>query len=165
MEPRTPRPGRERYGFRPVASLLSTHKFLPFPGRTRRPPLHNRARMHSASLLKLHFTFFDRLTSANPLRYAVAMRAKKFGVLTLAVVFSISLFLSAQQSATVPVVIVVTDPSGAGAARAQIRVIPAPNPAPKMETDDKGRLALELKPGGYALFALLGGFKELVTHF
>ena len=93
------------------------------------------------------------------------MRAKKFGVLTLAVVFSISLFLSAQQSATVPVVIVVTDPSGAGAARAQIRVIPAPNPAPKMETDDKGRLALELKPGGYALFALLGGFKELVTHF
>jgi len=34
-----------------------------------------------------------------------------------------------------------------------------------METDSKGRLSLDLKPGGYALFASLAGFKNLATHF
>jgi hypothetical protein len=71
----------------------------------------------------------------------------------------------AQQSATTPVVITLTDPSGAGFAGTKIRIIPAPDPAPKMETDSKGRLALELKPGGYALFARSPGFKTLVMHF
>ena len=34
-----------------------------------------------------------------------------------------------------------------------------------MVTDDKGQLALNLKPGGYALFARAQGFKTLVMHF
>ncbi|HUD66105.1 MAG TPA: molybdopterin-dependent oxidoreductase [Candidatus Sulfotelmatobacter sp.] len=34
-----------------------------------------------------------------------------------------------------------------------------------METDEKGKLSLDLKPGGYALFARLSGFKPLATHF
>lgn len=45
------------------------------------------------------------------------------------------------------------------------RVIPAPDPVPKMETDEYGRLALKLKPGGYALFAHVFGFKPLAVHF
>jgi hypothetical protein len=70
-----------------------------------------------------------------------------------------------QQAATVPVTLTVTDPSGAGIPHLQIRVIPAPDPAPKMETDEKGKLSLDLKPGGYALFARFFGFKPLATHF
>jgi hypothetical protein len=34
-----------------------------------------------------------------------------------------------------------------------------------METDSKGRLALDLKAGGYALFVSLAGFKNLAAHF
>lgn len=71
----------------------------------------------------------------------------------------------AQQAATAPVTLIVTDQTGAGIPHVEIRVVPAPDPAPKMETDEKGKLALELKPGGYALFARLFGFKPLATHF
>ena len=70
----------------------------------------------------------------------------------------------AQQIST-PVVITITDPSGAKVPTAQIRVVPAPDPEPKMVTDDKGQLALNLKPGSYALFARFQGFKPLVLHF
>ncbi len=45
-----------------------------------------------------------------------------------------------------------------------VRVIPAPDAAAKMETDAKGQLALDLKPGGYAVFARAGGFKPGVMH-
>lgn len=73
--------------------------------------------------------------------------------------------VSAQQAVTAPVTVTVTDPTGAGIPHLQIRVVPAPDPAPKMETDAKGTLSLDLKPGGYALFARLPGFKPLATHF
>jgi hypothetical protein len=92
------------------------------------------------------------------------MRAKSLRfILVLAVVLSASIV--AQQSATTPVVIVVNDPSGAGILGANIRVVPAPDPTPKMETDSKGKLALNLKPGGYALFVRCQGFKSFDTHF
>jgi hypothetical protein len=40
-----------------------------------------------------------------------------------------------------------------------------PEKAPeKMQTDDKGELRLELKPGGYGLFVSFPGFMPLVTH-
>jgi hypothetical protein len=71
----------------------------------------------------------------------------------------------AQQTSTVPVTIVVTDPSGAGVPTANVRVVPAPDPSFKLQTDSKGRLALNLKPGGYALFVSLLGFRKVVTHF
>lgn len=72
--------------------------------------------------------------------------------------------LSAQQ-ATVPVTLTLTDPTGAAIPHAVVRVIPAPDPIPKMETDEKGKLTLQLKPGGYALFARVFGFKSLAIHF
>lgn len=90
------------------------------------------------------------------------MRMTKLSALGL---LFLSFSLPAQQAATVPVTIVATDQTGAGVAHAQMRVVPAPNPTPKMETDDKGRLALGLKPGGYALFVRMPGFKMVATHF
>jgi hypothetical protein len=83
-------------------------------------------------------------------------------LLFLSIWFSIS--LSAQQ-ATAFVVITVADPSGAGIPHASVRVIPAPDPAAKLETNDKGQLALDLKLGGYALFVQSQGFKALINHF
>ncbi|MFZ1158470.1 MAG: carboxypeptidase regulatory-like domain-containing protein [Candidatus Sulfotelmatobacter sp.] len=70
-----------------------------------------------------------------------------------------------QQGATAPVTVSVTDQTGAGIPHLQIRIVPAPDPTPKMETDEKGKLSLDLKPGGYALFARFSGFKPLATHF
>jgi hypothetical protein len=69
--------------------------------------------------------------------------------------------LSAQQAATTPVTLTVTDPTGARIPHLQIRVVPTPDPAPKRETDEKGKLSLDLTPSGYALFARLSGFKPL----
>jgi hypothetical protein len=79
------------------------------------------------------------------------------------VVFLFSCALAAQQSG-VPVVIRVTDPTGGGVPHAQLRVIPAPDKAGKTETDDKGQLGLDLKPGGYAVFVRVAGFKIGVAH-
>lgn len=45
-----------------------------------------------------------------------------------------------------------------------MRVIPAPDGAGKMETDDKGQLALDLKSGGYAIFVTVAGFKTGIAH-
>jgi len=93
------------------------------------------------------------------------MQAKKLNIviLCLALLFSATLF--AEQSATTPVVIAVTDPSGAPVPSAKIRIIPAPDAAPKMQKDSKGRLALDMKPGQYALFVEEQGFKNVVMHF
>jgi hypothetical protein len=92
------------------------------------------------------------------------MLAKEFK----AIVFCAALFvlpaLSAQQATTVPVAVTVVDESGARIPHAQIRVVPTPDPAPKMETDDRGRLSLDLKPGGYGLFVQMLGFKKFATH-
>jgi hypothetical protein len=70
----------------------------------------------------------------------------------------------AQQTAAVAAVIQVTDQSGAAVARAQVRVVPAPQAASKLESDDQGKLALQLKPGGYAIFVRVPGFKNAVAH-
>jgi hypothetical protein len=43
-------------------------------------------------------------------------------------------------------------------------VIPAPLATSKLETNDKGQLALDLKPGGYAIFVNVPGFKTAMTH-
>jgi hypothetical protein len=73
--------------------------------------------------------------------------------------------LCAQQAATSPVSIRVTDPVGSGVAHAMIRIVPSPDPAPaKMETDEKGQLAVDLKTGGYALFVSAPGFKSVAMH-
>jgi hypothetical protein len=73
--------------------------------------------------------------------------------------------LCAQQAATSPISIRVTEPTGMGVAHAVIRIVPSPDPAPaKMETDEKGQLALELKTGGYALFVSAPGFKSVAMH-
>ena len=85
-----------------------------------------------------------------------------------AIVFCAAVFvlpaLSAQQATTATVAITVVDESGARVPHAQIRVVPPPDPAPRMETDDRGRLALDLKPGGYGLFVQMLGFKKFATH-
>lgn len=73
--------------------------------------------------------------------------------------------LQAQQTATAPVSIRVTDQAGAAVVHVPIRLVPSPDPAPaKMETDEKGQLALDLKPSGYALFISFAGFKSVATH-
>src|SRR5271167_427720 len=97
-------------------------------------------------------------------QYAFAMATIKFRATPLAVLLCCASMLG-QQGTTAPVTLSVTDQTGAGIPHLQIRVVPAPDPAPKMETDEKGKLSLELKPGGYALYASLSGFKPLATHF
>ncbi len=52
-----------------------------------------------------------------------------------------------------------------GVAHAVIRIVPSPDPAPpKMETDEKGQMAVDLKTGGYALFVSAPGFKSVAMH-
>jgi hypothetical protein len=47
---------------------------------------------------------------------------------------------------------------------AHIRLVPAPDHAPtRLETDGKGHLALDLKPGGYA-YSSVAGFASVDTH-
>ena len=73
--------------------------------------------------------------------------------------------LAAAQEPKTPVNIVVTDPSGTVVPHAQLRLVPAPNPLPSvMETDAKGKLRLDLLPGGYALFVNGSGFMRSATH-
>lgn len=88
--------------------------------------------------------------------------------------FLVSSLLSAQQAGNAPVAVSpvtlapitirVTDPSGAPVPHAQVRVMPAPDTPGKMETDDKGQLAFDLKPGGHAVFVRAQGFKPMVMH-
>jgi hypothetical protein len=89
---------------------------------------------------------------------------EKTQFILLGAALMVSAILSAQQAATTPVAISVKDETGAPIPHAQIRVVPAPDPAPRMETDDKGILSLNLKPGGYALFVHSQGFKEFAIH-
>lgn len=96
------------------------------------------------------------------LRYALTMRSKKLSL--VAGLFLMCSALAAQQAATAPVIIHVTDPGGAGVSHVAMRLIPAPDASAKMETDGKGQLALDLKPGGYAVFARAPGFKPGVAH-
>jgi hypothetical protein len=63
------------------------------------------------------------------------------------------------------VVIQVKDQSGAPVPGAQVRVAPVPENAPeKMETDSKGELKLQMKPGVHALIVQLEGFQTSHTQ-
>ena len=97
------------------------------------------------------------------LRYPCDMNPRRLSLI-VAGLFFMTFALAAQQTATVPVTIRVTDPSGTGVPHAQVRVIPAPDRAGKTETDEKGQLAVDLKPGGYAIFVRIAGFKSGVAH-
>jgi hypothetical protein len=69
------------------------------------------------------------------------------------------------KKAAVGVVIRVTDQTGARVAGAGVRVAPVAEGGPgRMETDAKGELALQLRPGGYAVVVLDSGFETLATH-
>ena len=92
------------------------------------------------------------------------MQAKKLHLLILMSLLIVGR-ASAEQPTATPVSITVADPTGTGVRGATIRVVPAPDPPPKMETDRNGQLALNLKPGSYALFARAQGFKTCVMHF
>ena len=91
------------------------------------------------------------------------MGAKLLNFLALALVL-FSSALTAQQTDPVSVTVRVTDPTGNGVPHAQLRVIPAPDAASKLETDEQGKLTLDLKPGGYAIFVRAPGFKTADTH-
>lgn len=111
------------------------------------------------------------------------MRMHNFRWLWLCVVLTAPFAVSAQQSTSVsaqqgaaastqatsvtaPVVIFVADLSQAAVAHAWVRVVPNPEePGKKLETDEKGRLELKLKPGSYALFVTQAGFKEASEPF
>jgi len=81
-----------------------------------------------------------------------------FRVLLCAVLFAA--FAAAQQAKT-PVTIVVTDPNGAVVPHAQVRLTPVPDPTPGvMETDEKGKLRVDVLPGEYALSVSRTGFKR-----
>ena len=85
-------------------------------------------------------------------------------ILILAALFA-PFALLAQQATTTPVIIRVSDQSGAGIAHARIRLMPSsgltsPDQVPaKLETDDHGQCAINLKAGGYALAVSAPGFK------
>ena len=117
-------------------------------------------------------TDFLAADSRSPLQYACAMRSHKLSIVASGA-FLVSSLVAAQQAETAPAVapianirvtIHVTDPSGAGIPQAQVRVIPAPDADAKMETDDRGQLTLDLKPGGYAVFVRAAAFNSVVTH-
>src|ERR1700675_858972 len=99
-------------------------------------------------------------------RYAFTMRLHILGFgLTLALLLVASA-LCARQPATAPVVITVKDPSGAGIAQARVRIVPSPEMSTiKLQTNSEGHLALNLKPGSYALFVSMPGFKNATQHF
>jgi len=77
----------------------------------------------------------------------------------------VPLHLAAQDPAKATISIRVTDPTASAVSHASIRLFPVPDPAStRMETDDKGVLSIDLKPGGYALFVSCAGFKSVSTH-
>ena len=94
------------------------------------------------------------------------MRAKKLRsfILVLALGLLFPSVPRAQQTAAVAVTIQVTDQSGAVIPHAPVRVVPAPEAASELECDEQGKLAVQLKPGGYAIFVRVPGFKNAVAH-
>jgi len=74
--------------------------------------------------------------------------------------------LGAQEPVRTAVLIHVTDPSGQSVSHASVRIVPgAEDSHEKLETDDKGRIALQLKPGNYAIFVTVPGFRKATEHF
>ena len=93
----------------------------------------------------------------------MGMRAQRFLLLCLSSVLTWTAPLTAQ-GVTSPVTIIVTDPSGGKIPHAGSRLIPSPDPAARRETDEKGQLSLNLKPGGYAVFVRCPGFQSTAIH-
>jgi hypothetical protein len=92
------------------------------------------------------------------------MRRKQLRSFALALSLLLPSFVAAQHTSAVAVALRVTDPTGNAVPHAQVRVVPAPDAASKLETDSKGQLALALKPGGYAIFVRVPGFKNAFAH-
>jgi len=85
------------------------------------------------------------------------MRAQRTSIgLSLALFFAFS--AHGQQPLTRHTTISVKDSSGAGIPHAAVRLVPSADLPGKLETDELGRLALDLKPGTYALFIAAQGF-------
>src|ERR1700744_2710870 len=74
--------------------------------------------------------------------------------------------LLAQEKSPVPVTLQVVDPTGANIPYAQIEMIPSPRSTSEpLETDAKGQLTVDLKPGGYCISITSNGFVRLEEHF
>ena len=97
-------------------------------------------------------------------RYASGMLAPKLKAIVLCFAGFAIPALSAQPATTAPIAITVVDESGAAVPHALVKVIPVPDSTPKMETNEKGRLSLNLKPGGYGLLVQMPGFRKFTTH-
>lgn len=96
------------------------------------------------------------------------MPCKKLSRILLCTALFLVPALFAQQSGTVPVTISVKDPSpngGASIAHAKVRIIPALDTASLIETDDKGRVTVHLRPREYMLVVEAQGFRKSVTRF
>jgi hypothetical protein len=92
-------------------------------------------------------------------RYPSGMRKRKLLIAVFCAALCVSAARAAQQAADKHVVIRVTDQTGSAIPNAKVQVDPPRNPVPaKMETDEKGELALEMKPGSYAVVVTCAGF-------
>ena len=99
------------------------------------------------------------LFAMSALRYP---RSRPLAIILASTILSGALL--AAQSTGIHTIIHVTDPSGAPVPHAGVRLVPSPNPAERLETDEKGNLAIDLKPGEYALFVRMTGFKLASQH-
>jgi hypothetical protein len=105
-------------------------------------------------------------------RYAGSMKAKKTREVSIYIALCTALIVAflpsvngAQSATTLHVIVQVTDATGTRLPRVAIRLVPSPDPAPsKMETDERGQLAVDLKPGGYGLFVNFRGFEPIASH-
>jgi hypothetical protein len=90
------------------------------------------------------------------------MPAKRaLALICISIFLFFPLLLTSQQTATAPCIIHVSDPTGAAIQHAPLRLVPTPEDASvKLETNDRGELLINLKPGGYALFVSVPGFKK-----
>jgi hypothetical protein len=93
------------------------------------------------------------------------MRSQILGIGLLGLTLLAPIKLWTPQATMVSVTIHVCDQAGASIPGAQIHLGPDPDPTPKkLETDPKGNLSLNLKPGGYALVVSDPGFKVWSEH-
>lgn len=93
------------------------------------------------------------------------MRVRILSIILLVIAPHVHGAVLAQQATTRPVTIVVNDQMGAVIAHAQIRLIPAPDPvAANLQTDDQGRLSLNLTSGSYTLLVSRVGFSKFSQH-
>ena len=92
------------------------------------------------------------------------MKSRLIRVLLPALLLGVPFRLAPQGTAPL-VTFDVRDPGGQAVLGARIRLVPSPDPEPaKSETDTSGRLAVHLKPGGYALFVTAQGFRTVSMH-